>query len=103
MQEEVSATSVQKIARISGKAGRAEELREALRQLEIATREEPGCIEFTFFQAISNENSFILVERFANQDALQTHMQLPHTQAFFKAQLVDAVHAVNVPSPGQSA
>ena len=89
---------VKKVARISAHSGRESALKDALRILETATREESGCVEFTFFQAISDPASFILLEQFTNSDAFDAHMQMPHTQAFFKTQLVAAVRAVDAPS-----
>ncbi|MCB1778886.1 MAG: antibiotic biosynthesis monooxygenase [Candidatus Competibacteraceae bacterium] len=100
MVEVVSHHPVQKVVRITAKAGQEQELRDALKILEADTREEPGCVEFAFFQAISDEASFVLLEHFANEEAFMIHIQLPHTQAFFKAQLVAVVHAVDVPSLG---
>jgi len=101
MQDQVAAaTAVRKIARITGKPGQGEQLRLALGELENATRREPGCVEFTFFQAISDQDSFVLLEHFANQSALEAHMKLEHTRAFFSAQLVASVVAVDVPSLG---
>jgi quinol monooxygenase YgiN len=90
--------TIRKVARISSKPGQEGALKEALQILEAETRNEPGCIEFAFFQAISDPTSFVLLEQFADQIALDTHMQLPHTQTFFKAQVVAAVRAVDVAS-----
>lgn len=89
-----SALPVKKLARITGKPQQADVLRAALRTLEAATRQEPGCHEFTFFQALSDPDAFALLEEFADQAALEAHMALPHTQAFFRAQLVAGVDAV---------
>lgn len=98
MQDPVATRAVRKIARISGKPGQSQHLRLALAKLESATRQEPGCIEFAFFQAISDHDSFVLLEHFSDQSALDSHMKQEHTQAFFSAQLVSSVAAVDVPS-----
>lgn len=89
--------AVRKIARIQGKPGFSAELRRALIALEAATRKEPGCREFTFYQALSSEDAFLLLEEFADADALTIHMQLPHTQAFFRAELTDSIRADDLP------
>lgn len=94
---------VRKIARIASKPGRAQELRSALHLLEQKTRQEAGCIEFGFFQSISQETEFVLLEHFASAAALQEHMQCAHTREFFAAQLVESVQAVDVPSLGRAA
>lgn len=93
---------VRKIARIAGKPGRAAELRAALLTLETATRAEAGCREFVFYQALSCDDSFVLVEHFDDDAAFRMHLQLPHTQAFFAAQLVDKVQAFDLPPQGES-
>ena len=90
--------AVRKMARISGKTGQASVLREALMTLEKATKAEEGCLEFSFYQALSVEDSFILLEHFANEEALKIHMQLPHTQSFFREQLTEGIQAVDLPS-----
>lgn len=79
---------VRKLARISGKPEHGEALSDALCDLEFATRQEPGCREFAFFRALSDPDSFVLLEAFDNQAAFELHMTLPHTQRFFAAQLV---------------
>lgn len=103
MQTESHTEPVRKIARIAGKAGQAQQLRAALATLEQHIRREAGCLQFSFYQSISDENAFVLIEHFASQAALHDHLQLPHTRAFFAAQLVDSVEAVDVPSLGGSA
>ncbi len=90
------ATAIRKLARITAKPQQASVLREALQTLEAATRQEPGCREFTFFQALSDPDAFVLLEEFADQAAWDTHMALPHTRTFFAAQLVVRVEAVTL-------
>jgi quinol monooxygenase YgiN len=98
MQDPVATRAVRKIARISGKPGQSQHLRLALAKLESATRKEPGCVEFAVFQAISDDDSFVLLEHFSDQSAFDLHMKQDHTQDFFSAQLVSSVTAVDVPS-----
>lgn len=88
---------IRKLARIAGKPGNGDRLRRALADLESATRSEPGCREFTFYQAISDPDAFVLLEHFVDQAALDRHMTLEHTRAFFSAQLVSGVKAIDVP------
>ena len=79
---------VQKIAFLTAKSGQGPELCTALQTLETLTRQEPGCVAFTFYQAISQAEQFVLVEHFADQAAFDQHLELPHTQAFFALGLV---------------
>lgn len=100
MPEVQSQSPIQKLVRLTAKPDRKSELRTALQILEAATRAEPGCIEFTLLQSISDDSQFVLLEHFADEEAFKAHMQLPHTQAFFKAQLVASVNATDVSSLG---
>ena len=38
-------------------------------------REQPGCIEFSFFQDIENPDRLVLLEKWADQEALETHWE----------------------------
>lgn len=82
---------VQKIAFLTAKPGQSAELRSALQTLETLTRQEAGCVAFTFYQAISQAEQFVLVEHFADQSAFDLHLELPHTRAFFALGLVAQV------------
>ncbi|WP_112664221.1 putative quinol monooxygenase [Microvirga flavescens] len=88
-------TNVRKIVRIQAKPGLAASTRTALLDLQKATQTEAGCREFLFFQALGDENSFLLIEDFANHEALDQHMKLPHTQAFFARDLVAGIKPID--------
>lgn len=93
--------NVEKIAYLSARSGKSAELRAALQALETFTRQEPGCVAFTFYQAISNPNAFVLLEHFASEEAFDLHLKLAHTQAFFAMDLVERVEVfplVQVPA-----
>ncbi len=38
-------------------------------------REEEGCVQFSFFQDIEDPDSFMLLEKWASQDALEAHWE----------------------------
>ncbi len=38
-----------------------------------AVRNEPGCVQFSFFQDIENPDSFVLLEKWADVAALEAH------------------------------
>jgi quinol monooxygenase YgiN len=81
-------TAVRKTILITAKPGRHDELRQAMLNLQSQTRLEPGCVSFTFYSALDDAGSFVLVEDFADAQAFDAHLQLPHTKDFFAAQLV---------------
>ncbi|AYQ26834.1 MULTISPECIES: putative quinol monooxygenase [unclassified Polaromonas] len=88
--------TIRKLVRITAKPNQAAVLGGALRELEFATRQEPGCLEFVFFQALSAPHSFVLLEAFRDQAALDSHMALPHTRRFFEADLTADVSAQDI-------
>lgn len=87
-------TNVRRIVRIQSKPGLAAATRAALIELQRATHAEPGCREFIFFQALDDDSAFLLIEDFANTEALDHHMQLPHTQAFFAKEVVAGIKPI---------
>lgn len=84
-------TTLRKIVRITGKQGEAAALRAALIELETATLREAGCVSFTFFQALTNDDQFLLIEDFVSEADLDLHMQQGHTRAFFARNLVASI------------
>lgn len=82
---------VSQLARIHCKPGKAAQLISELQVLEACTRREPGCLEFTFYQAISDASEFVLIERFQDAQALRSHMDAAYTQRFFALDWVTAV------------
>lgn len=85
--------NIRKIVRIEVLEGKGSVARQALYELELATRLEEDCIEFSFFQALDRETSFLLVENFSSKQALDSHMLLPHTQYFFSLGIINQIQA----------
>lgn len=90
---------LRKLARISGKAGQGEALRRALIALEGETRKEAGCLEFSFFQALTAPDEFILIEAFKDAQALAAHMHEVHTRSFFELGLATDIKVIDLPVP----
>ena len=63
---------------------------EAMRVMGIATREEPGCLHYRFYQDIEDENAIFVYERWTDGAALQAHMNTPHMAEYRKV-VPDAV------------
>ncbi|GAB3356137.1 MULTISPECIES: putative quinol monooxygenase [Giesbergeria] len=83
--------TISKIAYIYANPESIQPLQQALLDLEAATLLEPGCIFFSFYQSLSDKKNFVLIECFADQQALEQHMQLPHTVHFFGLNLVQSI------------
>ncbi|KLK91239.1 hypothetical protein AA309_21455 [Microvirga vignae] len=87
-------TNIRRIVRIQSKPGLAAATRAALIELQRATKAEAGCREFILFQALDDESAFLLIEDFASAEALDRHMQLQHTQAFFAREMVAGIKPI---------
>jgi len=86
--------NIRKIVNIEAKEGKAEAMCAALLTLEAETRREEGCVSFRFYQALAAAHSFLLIEDFKDGRALEIHMGLPHTRAFFALDLAAEIKAV---------
>jgi quinol monooxygenase YgiN len=47
-----------------------------------ATRAEPGCIAYTFSTDLEDPSRIHVFERWASQEALESHFRAPHMAAF---------------------
>jgi len=63
--------------------GVEEEYLEALKKCILATRQEPGCLEYTAFWN-AEENELTLFECFKDQEAAAKHLEYPHFAVDFK-------------------
>lgn len=89
---------VKKLARLVANIGSEFELLDSLRELEIQTASESGCIEFKFFQSLTDSRQFVLLEHFVSTEAFRSHLNQPHTVAFFKRKLVADTKVVDIES-----
>ena len=64
--------------------GYEEEYLENLKKCILATRQEPGCLEYTAYWN-SGENILTLFECFKDTDAAEKHLEYPHYKDDFKA------------------
>lgn len=70
------------IAVLKAKAGKTQELRQALQALLLPTRQEPGNTDYALFQLRDEPETFYMRESWVNQAALEEHISLPHFQTF---------------------
>lgn len=70
------------IAHIRARAGREAETEQVLTGLIRPTQNEPGCILYDLFARPDNPGRYIFIEKWENREALSTHLQQPHVQAF---------------------
>jgi quinol monooxygenase YgiN len=72
------------VATIPAKPGSEDTLREALNTLVAATRDEEGCVAYDLFESTAAPGTFVTVERWTDQAALDAHMGTPHIAAAFE-------------------
>ncbi|QYJ03714.1 antibiotic biosynthesis monooxygenase [Nocardioides panacisoli] len=73
------------VATIPIKPEAVEEARSALESLIVATRQEPGVVSYDLYESASAPSTFVMVERYRDQAALDEHMASPHLAAAFAA------------------
>ncbi|MEO3935478.1 putative quinol monooxygenase [Dermatophilaceae bacterium Soc4.6] len=66
------------VALISAKPGSETVVHEALTELAEATRQEAGCRAYDLFESAATPGTFVTVEEWADQAALDGHMASPH-------------------------
>lgn len=73
------------VATVPAKAGSEVAVRTALSTLAAATRQEEGCLAYDLFESGSAPGTFLTVERWTGQAALEAHLATPHVAAAFVA------------------
>jgi quinol monooxygenase YgiN len=69
---------------IEAAAGREDELAAILGKLVAPTRSEAGCMGYELNTSREKPGTFLFYEKFANQAALDAHVNSPHFQSFLK-------------------
>lgn len=64
------------------KNGRAVELERLLLTLQIASRADRGCLRYSVFHDLDDENRFIMHEEWASLDLLADHNEQAHVREF---------------------
>jgi quinol monooxygenase YgiN len=72
--------SVRLIVTIEAKPGQGAALAAAYKQRCVEVMNEPGCEHFEIFQSAVNPDTLVLLERWADQAALDVHAQLNTTR-----------------------
>lgn len=70
------------LAQVESTLESIETLREALLEMEKASRAEAGCHDYTFCQEIGDPKRLRIVELWESMDALRAHFATPHMARF---------------------
>lgn len=73
------------VATIPASAGSEAAVRTALTTLAEATRAEEGCLSYALYESAAAPGTFVTVERWTDQAALEAHLATPHVAAAFAA------------------
>lgn len=73
------------VATIPVKPEAVDQVRPALTELVAATRGEEGCLAYDLFESAAAPGTFVTVERWTDQAALDAHMATPHVATAFAA------------------
>lgn len=60
-------------------------LQSAIHTMEVASREESGCSDYTFSVELNNPNRLRITEKWLSLEALKAHMATPHMAEFQSA------------------
>lgn len=77
-------TTLRVIARVKARSDYVAQVRDVLRALVDATRQESGCLSYELLQNNSDPTEFVFVERWANAQAEQAHFVTPHLLSALK-------------------
>lgn len=75
-----------------------DEIRELLRQQCRLSRQEPGCERFEVYQSNNDPKVFLLVERWASQEALDAHRKATAYTTIYQPKVLPKVDRVPHPS-----
>ncbi|WP_039801972.1 putative quinol monooxygenase [Nocardia araoensis] len=71
--------------RFTAKPGRAAELKDLLQGMIKPTLAEEGCVGYELYLHPTDESRMVLLEEWADEDALAAHFQTPHLKALATA------------------
>ena len=74
------------IAHFRARPDRRDEFAQLLCEVEAASREDDGCLNYGYYADVSDALSYVAVEEWRDMDALAAHLKQPHV-----ARLVQAV------------
>ena len=78
---------VRLVVSINAAPGKGGELAQAFRQRCADVAKEPGCEQFEVFQSVANPDRLALLERWADQAALDVHARLNSTRPPLRPEL----------------
>jgi quinol monooxygenase YgiN len=75
------------VVHYQAQSGRGDEVAALLAKHTAATRAEPGCRDFVALRGTEDTDSFVLYERYDDEDAFKAHQASPHFEGIAVAQI----------------
>jgi len=66
------------VVEVEIKDGKQEELLNIIKPLVEGSQKEEGCIEYHFYKQSDSDTSYVFIEKWKDQEALDFHNQTPH-------------------------
>lgn len=79
--------AIRLVVTITASPGKGSELARAYRERCAEVMEEPGCEQFEVFQSVVNPDKLALLERWADQAALDAHLEVNKTRPPLRPEL----------------
>jgi quinol monooxygenase YgiN len=88
-------------ARFHARPGCQAALRQAIREVQGPTRQEPDCLSYHVFQSVRDRDEFYIHSRWRDHAAFERHANLPHTARFLATvePLIDHPLSVSLTEP----
>ncbi|MBA3410032.1 MAG: antibiotic biosynthesis monooxygenase [Geodermatophilaceae bacterium] len=66
------------LAQASARPEHRDALAEALTRASVTSRNDPGCLAYSFHSDVEDANAFTSIERWENREDLDAHLATPH-------------------------
>ena len=71
-------------ARLHARPGMREQVRQAMFEVQLHTRVEPGCLEYGGFHSVRDPDEFYIHSRWIDRASFERHAALSHTMRFIE-------------------
>jgi len=76
------------VARYRARAGAGDDVAAILAEHVVATRAEEGCLEFDAWRSVENEDEFVLIEKYRDEAAFESHRGSAHFKTYIEGQVL---------------
>ncbi len=84
------------IARFRAEPDLLDELIGLLKEVQAASREDDGCLNYGYYAELADPTSYVAVEEWRDMDALAAHLRQPHVARLLAALPEHAISSMEV-------